>query len=177
MSTSLSNLKLTRAVFGGVTACLVIFLGTYLTGNIGSWEAKELVSEIKDSLLYTCSAILTSTSTILALILTLLSISSSDEQKLKPIHYARIQWISRLAIVAFIASLLLLLLLNLPIKNSEKEIGHLFEIIYYIILVYAAVLGGMMVSLILMLYQAAHEIILVAHPDEDASSFVISEDR
>ena len=177
MTISFSELKLTRAIFGGITSGIIIFLGTFLTGNIGSWEAIELIAEMRDPLLFTCSAILTSTATILALILTLLSISSSDGHKLKAIHYVRIQWISKLAIFAFIASLLLLLLLNLPVKNSTEEIRHWFKPIYYTILVYSAILGGSMVSLILMLYQAAHEIILIAHPEEDSSFLVVSEDE
>lgn len=175
---SFQALNFNRAIIGGLTSAALIFLGTFWVGTIGNWEALAIIKEICPALRFTCSAIVTATATILALILTLVSFSSSTEKPLAAQHYARIQWIARFCIFAFISSLLLLFVLNLPLENVSDEIKHWFKYIYYGIVIYDAVLGGVMVALILMLYQAAKELIIIVHPEKDAGFlFSVEEEK
>ena len=161
--TSFSIIK--SALVGGVLSAVVIFLGTYLLGNISDAEAIENLQEIRPTLRFTASGSLTATSTILALMLTLLSFSQQSERKLRAYHYNRIWWIARFAAIVFVAALILLMTLNVPINNAHEAFHGLYNVVYYTLLVYTALMGGMLITIILLLYQAARDIILIAHPE------------
>ncbi len=163
---SQSNFSLIRsALVGGILAAIVIFVGTYLLGNITDREAINNLEEIRPTLRFTASGSMTSTATILALMLTLLSFSQQTDRNLKGYHYDRIWWIARFAAGIFIAALVLLMCLNVPIGNAREAFGGFYNIVYYVLLVYTALIGGAMITIILLLYQAARDIILIAHPD------------
>jgi uncharacterized integral membrane protein len=113
---------------------------------------------------------------VLALMLTLLSFSQNSERNLKGYHYDRIWWIARFAAGGFIAALLLLMFLNIPINNAEETLYGIYHYVYYGLLIYAALVGGCMVSIVLLLYQAARDIILIAHPDRVVDGLYREED-
>ena len=161
--TSFSVIK--SASIGGGLSALVIFLGTYLLGNVSDAEAIDNLQEIRPTLRFTASGSLTATSTILALMLTLLSFSQQSERRLKAYHYNRIWWIARFAAIVFVAALILLMTLNVPINNAHEAFHGWYNVVYYTLLVYTALMGGLMITIILLLYQAARDIILIAHPD------------
>ncbi len=169
------SLKFTKAIYGGIIATIIIFLGGYLVGNLGSFEALANIKEIRPSLRFVCSAILTATSTILALLLTLLSFSGSTEKNIRAEHFMRIQWIARFACFTFAAAICLLLFLNLPIENADDKLADYYVALYYIFLSYGAIMGGLMISIVLMLYQAASEIILLVHPNKEEDYILVSE--
>lgn len=173
---SLKQLQFTKAIYGGVVAMIAIFLGGYLVGNLGKFEALANIKEMRPSLRFVCSAILTATSTILALLLTLLSVSGRTDENLKAEHYKRVQWIARFATFTFAAAICLLLLLNLPIENSNEKLMPYYEVIYFSLLGYGAFMGGLMISIVLMLYKAADQVILFYHPDKDADFLIASKD-
>jgi hypothetical protein len=153
------------ALIGGIVSTVIIFLGTYLLGSVSDSEAIDNLREIRPTLRFTASGTLTATATVLALMLTLLSFSQNSDRKLKGHHYDRIWWIARFAAGVFVAALLLLMILNIPINNAEETFSGAYDIVYYSLLVYAALIGGCMVTIVLLLYQAARDIILIAHPD------------
>ena len=162
--TSFSVIK--SASVGGGLSAVIIFLGTYLLGNISDAEAINNLQEIRPTLRFTASGSLTATSTILALMLTLLSFSQQSERRLRAYHYNRIWWIARFAAIVFVAALVLLMMLNVPINNAEEAFRGLYNVVYYTLLVYTALIGGLLITIILLLYQAARDIILIAHPDQ-----------
>lgn len=163
---SRSHYSLLRsALIGGSLSAMTIFIGTYLLGTVSNHEAIENLQEIRPTLRFTASGSMTSTATILALMLTLLSFSQQSDRKLKAYHYDRIGWIARFAAVIFIAALVLLMVLNVPISNAEETFAGFYNVVYYVLLSYTALMGGCMITIILLLYQAARDIILIAHPD------------
>ncbi len=166
-----SSLPLIKSsLIGGTVSAIVIFLGTYLLGNISDAEAIHNLQEIRPTLRFTASGSLTATATILALMLTLLSFSQQSDRQLKAYHYNRIWWIARFAAIVFIAALVLLMTLNVPISNAEETFAGVYNIVYYTLLVYTALIGGLLITIILLLYQAARDIILIAHPDRKVKS-------
>ncbi|MBB4079074.1 putative membrane protein [Lewinella aquimaris] len=167
---------LRSSLSGGAISALVIFFGTKFLGNISDAEAIDNLREIRPTLRFTASGAMTSTATILALMLTLLSFSQNADRKLKGYHYDRIWWIARFAAIVFVAALILLMLLNVPINNAEETLAGTYNVVYYIMLVYAAIIGGFMITIILLLYQAARDIILIAHPNQTAADLYISDD-
>ena len=174
---SFHNLKLTRTLYGGLIAVLIVMLGAYFAGRISHNEGLDLIGELRPSLRFACAAMLTATSTILALILTLLSFSSSQEQKMRAEHYVRIQWIARFAIGTFIGSIILLLLLAIPLEHGSEKISRYYDFFYYFYLSAGALLAGVMVSIILMLYNAATEIILLVHPNKKADFLLMKDEE
>lgn len=171
------GLNLSRALYGGIIAAIIIGASSYFAGSVGREDGLDLISEMRPSLRFACAAMLTATSTILALILTLLGFSSNRDKPLRAEHYVRIQWISRFAIGTFIGAIVLLLLLAIPIEHGEVDnIGQHYDFFYYFYLVYGALLAGTMVAIILMLYTAATEIIILVHPDKEAD-FLLMKDK
>ncbi|WP_116127620.1 hypothetical protein [Lewinella sp. IMCC34183] len=161
-----SHFSLVRsALIGGLLAAVVIFVGTYLLGSISDREAIENLKEIRPTLRFTASGSMTATSTILALMLTLLSFTEQTDRRLKGYHYDRIWWIARFAAGIFIAALILLMSLNVPISNAREALAGFYNVVYYVMLVYTALIGGFMITIILLLYQSARDIIRIAHPD------------
>ena len=156
------------SLVGGSLTAATIFAGTYLLGGVSDAEAIDNLREIRPTLRFTASGTMTATATIVALMLTLLSFSKQTEDKMKGWHYERIRWIARFSAGTFIAALVLLMILNVPINNAEESFATVYNWVYYFMMAYAALLGGVMVTVILLLYEATQDIILVMHPNTDA---------
>ncbi len=168
-----SDLK--KALVGGGIATLIIGCGSYAVGTLGQHEAMSSIDEIRPSLRFICSAVLTSTSTILALLLTLLSFSGTSDYNFKSIYYHRVKWIAKLSTIAFTSAVFLLLLLNIPLQESSETLAEWYVWIYHILLTCGAFLGGLLIAIVLMLYQTANAIIIIYQPD-GSSSIIIEED-
>lgn len=177
MSQKNNKFILLKSLLGGVISTAVIIAGSYAVGRLSNSEAIKSIQEMLPSLRFTCSAVLTATSTILALLLTLLSFTGNSEYKFKSVHYQRVQWIARFATAAFVAAITMLLLLNIPIEESEEKMNGWYDKIYYVLLVYGACLGGLMISIVIMLYQTASAIILIYHPDKEDSYIIATADE
>ena len=166
---------LRSALAGGVLSTVVIILGTQLLGRISDAEAIDNLREIRPTLRFTASGTITATATILALMLTLLSFSQNADRKLRGYHYDRIWWIARFSAGVFLAALILLMVLNVPINNAEESFAGSYDIVYQVLIIYAALIGGFLTSIVLLLYQAARDIIIIAHPDRTASDIYLEE--
>ncbi len=150
-----------RAIIGGLISLGVIGLGTYMLGNLSGYEAKELIKSSLIGLNTLCNTIVLASATILALMLTLLGVSSGTNSNLKDDHYLHIMQIAKLDTVVFIASLLFFLIFNLPVTESENIPSNWFSIIYYISIGVSAVLSSALVVVVLMLYNTIINIIKI----------------
>lgn len=101
-----------------------IFVGSVLLGSLSGYEAKILIKNSLSGLNVLCNTIVLASATILALLLTLLGLSSTSNSKLKKGHYIHIMQIARVDTVVFIVSLLSFLIFNLPITESENVPGN-----------------------------------------------------
>ncbi len=163
------------ASIGGILSCLIIFGGTWLLGNIGQAEAVSNIEEIRPTLRFTASGGMTATSTVLALMLTLLSFSKQSENTMNAYHYERIHWIARVSAFTFIGALILLMLLNLPLRNAEESLNDLYTTVYYVLIAYVGLLGGALTMIVLLLYNAVTDIITLAHPERDSDYLLAKE--
>lgn len=155
------------AVAGFVAGAIA--LGSMLVVNISSGsEARLLLEAIIPSIHYLCSSVMTASATILALMLTLISISSSQDVKLKRSHYDRIRQIALVDTGTFAAAIILLLFTNVPIAESTEITPDVYMVVYYVTTVYAAALGGALIAVVLMLYRAVTDMIRVIRPDEES---------
>jgi len=163
-----------RAILGGVIALGVMSLSTFLMGHLSGYEAKELIKSSIDGLNTLCNTIVLASATILALMLTLLGVSSSTSSNLKADHYKHIMQLAKLDTIIFVVSLLFFLLFNLPVTESENIPQDWFKILYYITLGTTAVLSSALVVVVLMLYNTIVNIIKIVglgmtdHPMADS---------
>ncbi|HDZ14915.1 hypothetical protein LCGC14_1231960 [marine sediment metagenome] len=150
-----------RAILGGVLALGVIGLGTFMLGHLSGYEAKILIKSSITGLNTLCNTIVLASATILALMLTLLGVSSSTSSTLKKDHYTHIMQLAKLDTIIFVISLLFFLLFNLPVTESDNIPDNWFNIIYYVTLGISAVLSSALVEVVLMLYNTIVNIIKI----------------
>lgn len=131
-----------RAVIGGGLAAVLSAAGVILTGQISGFEARRLLEAIMPSIHFLSSSVLTASATIMALMLTLLSLSKGANTTLRPIHYQRIQRTSLLDALAFIGSVVLLMFVSIPLGESQEVAANWYVPIYYTLLLFAAALGA-----------------------------------
>lgn len=150
-----------RALLGGIIAAIITGSGAYLLGSVSGYEAKSLIKSSLPGINTLCNTIVLASATILALLLTLLSVSSGTESKLKKEHYKHVLIIARLDTIVFVASMIVFQVLNIPITEADNVPSSWFSIIYYVSLGLSAILSGALISVVLMLYNAVTSIIKI----------------
>ena len=85
-----------RAILGGVITLGVVALGSYMMGNLSGYEGKHLIKTSIAGLNTLCNTIVLASATILALMLTLLGVSSDTSSRLKNDHYAHVLQIAQI---------------------------------------------------------------------------------
>ncbi|MDB4293237.1 hypothetical protein N9954_07480 [Maribacter sp.] len=150
-----------RAIVGGVISLIVILMGSLLLGKLSGYEAKELIKNSISGANTLYNTIALASATILALLLTLLGISSGSKTKLKKEHYLHVLQIAKLDTAIFVAAVVSFLILNLPITESESVPNNWFNTIYYISLGLSSVLSAGLIVVVLMLYNTVVSIIKI----------------
>lgn len=154
-----------RALLGGILTAAVALGGQWMVGQVYSgYEARQLLESLNSAALFLGSSVVTASATILALMLTLLSLTDQTDSDFDNDFYHRIKRIGLMATVAFSGGMILLLFLSVPIKESDNVPSRWFTIIYYILITFSAVLSGLLVSLVLMLFNAVTSLIDVVRP-------------
>lgn len=158
---SSSNTIIKRAIFGGIISTVFMALGTFILGEISGYEAKELLSSSLNGINMLCNTVILGASTILALMLTLLSLSRAAESSLTKAHYRNVLTIAKSDTILIIVAVITFLLLNLPITESKELPTSWYRIIYYTSLGMAAILGGGFIAVVTMLYGTIANVILI----------------
>jgi len=150
-----------RAILGGCISLTIMLIGSFLLGKLSGYEAKELIKSSISGINTLCNTIALASATILALLLTLLGLSSNSKSKLKKDHYLHVLQIAKLDTIVFIASVISFLLLNLPITESDEVPHNWFNIIYYMSLALSSILSAGLIVVVLMLYNTIVNIIKI----------------
>lgn len=116
------------------------------------YEVKVLITKSLSGINTLCNTIALASATILALFLTVLSISPNSKSKLKKDHYLQVLQMAKLDTIVFIASIMSFLLLNLPITESDTVPYNWFNFISYISLSLSSILTSGLIVVVLMLY-------------------------
>lgn len=174
------NVDTKRAFIGGGLAAVITLSGAFIVGEASGSEAYRLL-EVAISATRSFSGTITlATGNILALMLTLISLTSNSDVKLKRAHYTRVEEIAWVDTLTFIGAILIYLLLNIPISESEptSDPAKFIAYFYYATLVMASMLGGAVITVILMLFNAVTDIIHIMSPKEEETptNLVITEE-
>lgn len=155
------NVIVKRAIAGGVVSTIIMGIGTYILGEVSGYKAKELISTSLSGINMLCNTVILGASTILALMLPLLSLSSGTNSRWTKAHYGQVLIIAKVDTILIIVSVITFLMLNLPITESEELPSSWFSIIYYVSLAMGAVLGGGFVAVVTMLYETISNVIMI----------------
>lgn len=160
-----------RAAYGGASAAAVMLAGAWLVGEASGAEAHRLLETSLPSTRAFCGTMTLALGNILALMLTLLSLSARTDVDLKWAHYQRVKQVAWVVTVALIVSVLIYLLLNVPLGESEAATGSAgpwYAVFYYATLVFASLLGGALIAIALMLYNTVRDIIRAISPEKES---------
>jgi hypothetical protein len=166
-----------RALTGGGLAALATFAGAWMVGEVSGREAHVLLQVSLFTTRSFCGTVTLATGNILALMLTLLGLSTSANIDLKWRHYYRIKQIAWADTITLIGAILIYLLLNIPLEESDPKTdpADWLTSFYYATLILASILGGAVITVILMLYNAIKDMIMAMSPrEEERPSHIIN---
>lgn len=170
-----------RVILGGFLALLITAIGGWLVGRITGGEGHMLLSVALETTRNFCGTITLALGNILALMLTLLSLSANSNVNLAWEHYERIKQIAWVITLVLIGSILIYLLLNIPLEKSDQRSGQYFSYLYYFVLFIGSALGAALISVVLLLHNTVKDIIHAVGPGEDQtdlySDILISNDK
>ncbi|MGA8854464.1 MAG: hypothetical protein WB492_09840 [Christiangramia sp.] len=155
------NAIVKRAIMGGVVSTIVMATGTFILGQISGYKAMELLRNSMSGINMLCNTVILGSTTILALMLTLLGLSRSSESRLTDRHYKDVLMIAKSDTVLIVVAVITFLLLNLPISESKEVGSNWYETIYYASLGMASLLGGGFIAVVMMLYGTITNVILI----------------
>ena len=154
-----------RAFMGGVLAAGIALAGQWFVGQIYSGaEARRLIEAMVPSSRAVGSSVVTASGTILALMLTMLSLTSQAKTSFDSIFYKRIERIGLLSTIALVAGILLLLFLSIPLQESKNVPNSWYSGVYYVLIALTAGIAGLQVGIVLMLLNAMSSLIAVLRP-------------
>lgn len=162
---------LSYAAAGGAAAALIGGGGMAIVGTASAFEARRLLEAVLPTVRFAASSYIAGGATILALMLTLITFSITQDLEFRSSHYKRIRDIARLTTAVIVGSVLLLMFLIFPLEEAEVERGW-YLWVYYGVVLGGAAAGGMFISIVLMLYYAVRELIGVGE-DATTSALVI----
>ncbi len=158
---SSTQIIIKRAIIGGVVSTLIMATGAIILGEISGYQAKALLASSISGMNMLCNTVILGSSTILALMLTLLSLSRGAESNLTKTHYRNVLMIAKSDTILIIVAVITFLLLNLPITEADELPGTWFTTIYYVSLGMASIVGGGFIAIVTMLYGTIANIILI----------------
>lgn len=163
------HVALKHALIGGAVSALVMASIVAVVGAVGAGQAKILLEATLPTTRFLCSSVMTASATTLALMLTMLSLSAGSDKSIKGSHYKRIQQIAFIDVIAFVAATVLLVALVIPFGENISLPRWAYIALYYAVTLLSALLGGVLVSVMIMLYTAVRDLIGVFSPDGDST--------
>ncbi|NNF20173.1 MAG: hypothetical protein HKN61_10375 [Flavobacteriaceae bacterium] len=150
-----------KAIIGAAIAMAILGAGNFMLGELSGYEAKTLIKHSVSGINTLCNTIVLASATILALLLTVLSLSSGTESRLKKEHYQHIMRIAKFDTWVLIGALSTFLLFNLPITESENVPTHWFTIVYYASLAMTSIMSAALIVVVIMLYNTVVSMIKI----------------
>lgn len=148
-----------RSLYGGLIAALFTGAGVFLVGNLSGYEAKMLIENSLPTLTMLCNTVSLAAATILALLLTLLGVSSGSSDRLDRDHYMQVILVAKWTTVVFILAILSFQLFSIPITETDGISSNTYRWIYWSSLGLSSILSGAMVTIILLLYNSIKNLI------------------
>ncbi len=154
-------------ILGGAVVTTLGLTAAVLIGTIKGYEAKQFLSNSQQNINMLCNTIVLASATILALLFTVLGLTSGTEIDLKARFYRRIKQLALFDTIVFVITIVIFLSLNFPIAKSGDVPPIWYQVIYYVTAVAASIIGGLIVTVILLLYSTISDLIHILGYDDD----------
>lgn len=155
--------ELAIAIAGGATAGITLFIIIISVGSVGDFRALRLIEATLPTTRFLASSAIAAAATILALVLTLLSINLTTRIDFSRLHYRRVGHVTRLSITTIVLSTLVLIAVTVPIEEVD-ELTSYYDIMYYVLASATSLVGGAVVATALSIAETIHGLIAVADP-------------
>lgn len=165
------------ALISGLVAVGVMAAVIVTVGSVGGSEARGLLESSTPTVRTVCQAVMVTMASTLALMLTLLGLTANADHKIRGGHYARVRQIAALAVVAFIGATLLLVALVVPLTESAGISTGWYVGIYYGSTLLAAVLGGLLVAVMILLNAAVRDLVKTFGPGDESPLYADEEEE
>lgn len=152
-------------LIGSTTVVLISVVQPTFVGSIFSEaEAIKLVESLQQSSLYLGGSIAGVSATVLALMLTLLSMTNKVDSNFEKSVYRGIEAVGLISTITFVGAIFLLLFLSLPVGEFDNIPSGWFTGIYYILCTLNGCLSGLMVVGVLILFDTIRTLIKQLSP-------------
>lgn len=152
------------ALIGGFVASIGLFGAVILVGSVGNFEALRLIEATLPTARFLASATLGAGITVLALMLTLIGITTTSDLNFADVHYRRIRLVNVGAIAVIVVSVVVLIAMAIPIGEVDEVRGY-YPVLYYMLAGLISLLGGLVVALALMIGGTVSGLADAAHPE------------
>ncbi len=146
-------------LLGGAVVTTLCITAAILIGSIEGYQAKQFMEHSQNNINMLCNTIVLASATILALLFTVLGLSSGTKVKLKNAFYLRIKQVALFDTIVFVLTVIIFLGLNFPVAKSDAIPPSWYKAIYYTTALSASVIGGLIVTVILLLYNTISDLI------------------
>lgn len=170
--TWLRKAELGWSLVGGIVAMVALFGMAIAVGSVAEFEALRLIEGLLPTARFLASSTIAAAATVLALLLTLLGLSITSHFEFGVRLYRRAQHITVLSVATIVVGVAVLLAVAVPIGEVDGFEG-LYELLYYILVAAVSVLGGLMVTIGLMISATLFGLIDIGHPE--GSSTLLAE--
>jgi hypothetical protein len=155
---------------GVMTMALIALVGLTVVGGVtDATYAQTVIEAMSPPMQMLAFATITATVTVLVLTLTMLSVMKELERSFSKQFYSLIERIGFLAASGLILGIFLLALLSIPFHDAQTAIADQASIVVYYLLVFTnALISGLLVALILMLFDSVKSVIRISKVQENA---------
>lgn len=161
------------AAIGGGVAALVMGVGLVTIGvsTLTSGNAQRLLEATLPTARALFTTAMIASSTTLALMLTMLGMTSDEPVKSR--FYGQIRQASTLAVGVFAVATVVVLLLSIPFREGDGG-QTLYTVLFFVISGVGALVGGALVAVMITLHQAVGS--LIGLVDDDADSEIVADE-
>lgn len=153
------NVDLRRAIVGGGIAAITTLLGSWGMGHLAMAEARVLMETTIPTIQSFASTVTLASGTILALMLTLIGLNPGGDRRIRPAFYERVRQIAFIDANLLVFAVIVYLVLNVPVVESEKVAADWYVTIYYASIGCGSLMGGALITVVMMIYSAFDDVI------------------
>jgi hypothetical protein len=151
-------------LLGGLVTAVGLFAMVVGVGRIGDFEALRIIEAALPSARFLASTSIGAGVTVLALLLTVIGLSLTLDISFHERLYRRARAITGLTVASIVLGVAVLLAVTVPIGEVE-ELSQSYDVLYYLLGVAVAALGGLMVTIGLMISSTLVGLIELAQPE------------
>lgn len=150
-----------------VLVFIISMIGFSIVGRVYSeTQSRFLLEAIAPSLRTLCFAVITASATIIPLLMTMLSLARKVESSFDKTFYVRLRIITWLGTVALISATLLLLVISIPITESDG-LRRWYGVVYVAVVMGASTIASLLVGIIVTLYKTMQGLLFNLTPGFD----------